>query len=305
MKSPFASTPSLRVLLALVLACAGARCGNARAQVTPPLNPDQIDQLMGPIALYPDALVALILPASTVPTDIVLAQRYLSGGGDPEQIDNQPWNDSVKGLARYPMLIQWLDENLTWTQQLGGAFLNQPDAIMESVQRLRVRARANGTLTSTPQQKLVLDGDVIEIVPAQPDVIYVPYYDPNLVYGQPGYYGGPPYVTFGVGFAAGYWLAYDFNWHSHVVVVGDRHHNWSEHHDWDHHSGPSGKPNYGNNWHPWTPPVRPPSPDSRPRPLSSDLPAWPQPRPHPRTRPSSGPQHRAPTPGQQFPGKRP
>ena len=127
---------------------------------------------------------------------------------------------------------------------------------MDAIQRLRARARATGALTSTAQQKLVLDGDDIEIVPAQPDVIYVPYYDPELVYvAQPGYYDGP-YLTFGVGFPIGFWLSYDFNWRTHVVLIGDRHHNWQEHRDWDRHG--SGSSNNGN-WHRWQPPVnRPP-----------------------------------------------
>ena len=261
MKLSLTPVLSLRFLLGLGLAITGA-LRPAQAQVVEQLNPDQVDQLLGPIALYPDPLIALILPASTNPADLVLAQRYFSNGGDPDKIDDQPWNESVKGLARYPALIQWLDENLAWTRELGSAFLNQPDSVMESVQRLRVRAKANGTLTSTPQQKLLLDGDDIEIVPAQPDVIYVPYYDPNLVYGEPGYYGGPPYVTFGLGLPVGYWLSYDFNWRNRVIIIGDRHHNWAEHHDWNRRPGSNGKP-YNGNWRPWTPPANRP-PASRP-----------------------------------------
>ena len=257
---------SLRFLLGLGLAFTCA----LRAQdpdPDAPLSQQQVDQLLGPIALYPDALVALILPASSTPGDVVLAARYLANGGDPDQIDNQPWTDSVKALAHYPVLVKWMDENLQWTRQLGSVFLNQPDDVMDSVQRLRGRARATGALTSTAQQKLVLDGDEIEIVPAQPDVIYVPYYDPNLVYGaQPGYYG--PYLTFGLGLPVGFWLSYDFNWRRHTLLVGDRHHNWQEHRDWNR-QPPSGGPNNGN-WHPWQPPVaRPPyaRPDPRrPRP---------------------------------------
>ena len=285
MKFPFTFAPGLRFLLGLGLAFA-ATLPATRADEDAPLNPQQVDQLLGPIALYPDALVAIILPASTEPADIVLAQRYLGSGGDPDQIDNQPWNESVKALARYPQLIQWLDENLTWTRQLGSVFLSQQDEVMSSIQRLRARARANGTLTSTSQQKLVLDGDDIEIVPAQPDVIYVPYYDPNLVFQQPGY-GMPPYLTFGFGLPVGYWLCYDFNWHTRVIIVGDRHHNWHEHHDWDHHSGSGGKPNYGNNWHPWTPPVKRPlnsHPDSH-RPYPGVV------QPHPYPSAPSNPPH--------------
>ncbi len=247
-----------RCLFALCLAAAvSLRAQDALSDA--PLNPPQVDQLLGPIALYPDALVALILPASTTPGDIVLAQRYLSSGGDPEQIDNQPWNDSVKALARYPTVIKWLDDNLTWTQQLGQAFANQPDDVMNAVQRLRTRARASGALKSTAQQKLVLDGDIIEIVPAQPDVIYVPYYDPNLVYGgMPGYYYDGPYLTFGLGLPVGFWLSYDFNWRQHALWMGDRHHNWHEHGDWVQHYGAGGRPPSGN-WHRWQPPAnRPP-----------------------------------------------
>jgi len=252
------TVPVLSFLLGLALLVTSP--GRAEEiDVNAPLNPQQVDQLLGPIALYPDALVAIILPAAASPADIVLAQRYLSTGGDPDKIDDQPWSESVRALARYPMLIKWMDENLTWTQQLGATFLYQPDEVMNSVQRLRVRAKANGTLTSTSQQKLLLDGDDIQIVPAQPDVIYVPYYDPNLVYGRTNYYGGPPYMTFGLGLPVGFWLSYDFNWRTRVIIVGDRHHNWSEHRDWDRRPGPGGRPNYGNNWRPWTPPAtRPP-----------------------------------------------
>jgi len=307
MKTPVASALSLRCLLGIALAFAGS-LRTAHADEDPPLNPQLLDQLLGPIALYPDALVALILPASTVPADIVLAQRFLTSGGDTDQIDNELWNESVKALARYPQLIQWMDENLTWTRQLGTAFLSQPDTVMESVQRLRTVAKANGNLTSTPQQKLVLDGDDIQIVPAQPDVIYVPYYNPNLVYRNPVYYDGPPYVTFGEGFSVGYWLSYDFNWRRRAIIVGDRHHNWHENRDWNRHPVAGGKPNYGNNWRPWTPPPgRPPysRPNSnrpnrgviQPRSYPGSL-SYPAPPEHPRTVINSRPDdhNRASTP---------
>src|SRR5271170_5225344 len=102
-----------------------------------PLGDAELDQLLGPIALYPDPLIAQILPASTLPTQIVLADRYVSDGGDPNQVDQQPWDASVQALARYPEVLKWLDDNLGWTTALGQAFLNQPQAVMESIQRLR------------------------------------------------------------------------------------------------------------------------------------------------------------------------
>src|SRR5271156_3991588 len=90
-----------------------------------PLSDAQLDQLLGPIALYPDPLIAQILPASTFPTQIVLADRYVMGGGDPGQIDQQPWDASVQAVARYPNVLKYLDDNLNWTTDLGQAFLNQ------------------------------------------------------------------------------------------------------------------------------------------------------------------------------------
>ena len=161
--------------------------GSARAQappspVEPPpaaaesvpskLPPEALNQLLAPIALYPDALVALILPASTVPSDLVLAARYISSNGDPAQIVNQPWDDSVKSLARYPDVVKWMDQNLEWTTQVGDAFLNQPADVMNTIQQLRVQAIAAGTLVDCPQQRVVKERDCIRIVPAEPDLIY-------------------------------------------------------------------------------------------------------------------------------------
>jgi hypothetical protein len=255
MKTCFSPCSLLRLLLGLGLAFgSGLRAQDAASGNPELLTPPQIDKLLGPIALYPDALVALILPASTVPTDVVLTARYLNGGGDPAQVDNQPWNESIKALARYPVLVKWMDENLQWTTELGSAFLNQPSEVMNSVQRLRARARTTGALTSTPQQQVVLDGDLILIVPAEPDVIYVPYYDPEVVYyRQPGYYSAP-YLTFGFGFPIGFWLCYDFDWHTRVILVGDRHHNWQGHRDWDRHAGGDAHPRTGN-WRAWQAPA--------------------------------------------------
>ena len=114
-----------------------------------PLSDAQLDQLLGPIALYPDPLIAEILPASTFPTQIVLADRYVSGGGDPNQIDQQPWDASVQALARYPNVLKWMDDNLNWTTELGQAFLNQQQDVMNSIQRLRQSAYNLSNLQST------------------------------------------------------------------------------------------------------------------------------------------------------------
>ena len=184
-----------------------------------PLSSDQLDQLLGPIALYPDPLIAEILPASTLPTQIVMADRYVSGGGDPGAIDQQPWDPSVQGLAHYPSVLSWMDQNLNWTTELGQAFLNQQQDVMDSIQRLRASAQNLGNLQSTPQQQVTDDGGTIEILPADPDEVYVPDYQPAEVYYQGGYG-----LTFGVGFPIGIWLNGDFDWHNHHLITWDRDH---------------------------------------------------------------------------------
>jgi hypothetical protein len=220
--------------------------GSLRAQAPPPaspavaaesapprFSPEELNQLLAPVALYPDALVALILPASTVPSDLVLAARYLSSNGDPAQVANQPWDDSVKSLVRYPDVVKWMDQNLEWTTQVGEAFLDQPADVMNAIQQLRARAIAAGNLIDTPQQRIVKEKNCVcvRIVPAEPEVIYVPQYDPDGVYVQPYAPYLRPALTFGVGFAVGSWLNYDCDWPRRRVCVGDWHPGWK--HDWN------------------------------------------------------------------------
>ena len=193
----------------------------APAQSVPQqLSPEELKGLLAPIALYPDALIALILPASTVPSEVVLAARYISSNGEPAQVANQPWDDSVKSLTRYPDVLKWMDHNLEWTTALGEAFLDQPADVMNSIQRLRAEAFAAGNLTNTPEQEVVQEETVIRIVPAQPDVIYVPQYDPDVVYVQPQSRDFGPLLTFGMGFAIGSWLNHDFDWDRRSIYVG-------------------------------------------------------------------------------------
>ncbi len=174
---------------------------------------------MGPIALYPDALIALILPASTEPAEIVLATRYLATKPPADSIDRQPWSESVRGLARYPDVLAWMDTNLAWTRQVGDAFLAQPADVMNAVQHLRARARAIGTLTDTPEQRVVVEEQIIRIEPARIDVLYVPRYDPAIVYvSRPlGLRGS--YISFSYGYPTGIWLAYTCDWHHRRVLV--------------------------------------------------------------------------------------
>ena len=195
-------------------------------------TPEELEQMVGAIALYPDALIALILPASTVPADIVLASRHVrENPGDRSQIEHRAWDESVKSLTNYPEVLNWMDENLQWTKQLGEAFAAQPADVMQAIQRLRAKARAAGTLIDTPQQQVIAEAQIIRIVPAQPDIIYVPQYEPDIVFiERPAYYPRP-FLTFGFGVAAGSWLAFDCDWRRNTIWVGDRHRRWNGH-DW-------------------------------------------------------------------------
>ena len=193
----------------------------------------ELDRMLAPIALYPDPLLAQLLPAATLPAQVVLADRYLREGGDVNQLDAQPWDNSLKALARYPATVRMLDDNLAWTTDLGQAFLNQPADVMDSIQRLRAQARAMGNLVSTPQQTVVTDDGIIEIVPAAPEVIYVPVYQPDVVYVRPPSEPGRFYVSFGAGLVVGAWLNHDCDWHHHEVIVW--HHDAPRPADWWYH----------------------------------------------------------------------
>ena len=222
-----------------------------------PVAPDkgQIEVLLAPVALYPDALVALILPAATHPSEVVLASRFLQSGGKDEDIDSQPWDDSVKALAHYPEVIEFMDENLAWTQDVGDAFVAYPADVMTAIQTLRARAARNGMLANTPQQNVIFDDDDnIRIVPAEPDVIYVPYYEPSYLYYTDAYvYYPSSLVWFSVGYGIGSWLSYDCSW-SHRTIWVTHYSHWDRGYDWrrryDHnvkwHVG-------GSDWNRWKP----------------------------------------------------
>ncbi|MGA7212867.1 MAG: DUF3300 domain-containing protein [Terrimicrobiaceae bacterium] len=243
--------------ISLVILLSSCLTGFLQAQSPPPepppapppqsapqqLSQEDLNRLLAPIALYPDALVALILPASTVPSDLVLAARYISSNGDPAQVGNQPWDDSVKSLVRYPEVLKWMDQNLEWAMTVGEAFLDQPADVMNSIQRLRAEAIAAGNLTDTPQQHVVKEKSCVRIVPAQPDVIYVPQYDPDVVYEQPYSQDVGPFLTFGVGFAVGSWLNYDCDWDRRSIYVGQWRQGWNHDRNWD-----GWGPDQGRNW---------------------------------------------------------
>jgi hypothetical protein len=223
--------------LAVLLAVALAVSMRAQAPTAETYSPDQLDQLLAPIALYPDPLIALILPASTFPDDLAAAAQYVASNGNPAAIDSQTWNPSVKGLAHYPDVLKWMSDNIDWTRSLGAAFAMQPSDVMKSVQQLRAKAQAAGTLVNTPQQQVDVEGDDIRIIPAQPDTIYVPEYDPDVVYDVPEGYAGP-FITFGVGFPVGAWLGFECNWDDFGIWAGPWRPGWDYRRDWrDAHNG--------------------------------------------------------------------
>lgn len=195
------------------------------------LPPEELEQILGPIALYPDVLLAQILPASTFPMDIVQAARWLRSKPDMSKLLDQKWDPSVLALCNYPEVIYMLDKDLDWTNALGAAFLSQQEDVMSTIQDLRRKAQANGALQTTPQQTVVADEGAVRIVPTQEDVIYVPQYDPQVVFYQPaptvvvqepGVSAGAAVaasaISFGTGLALGAWLNHDCDWGGHGVV---------------------------------------------------------------------------------------
>lgn len=174
---------------------------------------DQLDNLTGPVALYPDALLAQVLVAATFPDQIEDAAQFVRANGT-DNIDAQSWDVSVKAVAHYPSALNAMADKLDWTAALGKAYATQSSEVMQSVQRLRGMAAANGNLNTTTQQQVITHGTTYEIVPAEPRVIYVPVYDPYIIYSRPIFNLGfvSRYWSFGVGFPIGSWLSYDCDW---------------------------------------------------------------------------------------------
>jgi len=205
-------------------------------------TPEQLQQLVAPIALYPDSLVAQILAASTFPEQVVEADRWvqahpdLKGDALAQAVDQQPWDPSVKALTAFPSVLGNMDKNLSWTSSLGDAYYNQQQDVTDAVQVMRQRAQAAGDLKTTPQQVVTAQGSTIVIEPANPDVVYVPAYDPWIVYGDPllpwpgwydypGIWYGGPYLSFGFGFPIGFfggfgwgWGSWGFDWYHHYPI---------------------------------------------------------------------------------------
>jgi hypothetical protein len=232
---------SLALLLTWSLVIATAPGGSAYvnqpaqsdAQPTNPSttqSPQELQQLVAPIALYPDALVSQILAGATYPTEIVEADRWMQGYPNlagqelANEVDKQPWDPSVKALTQFPSVLASMDKNLSWTSSLGDAYANEPQDVMDAVQVLRARAQQAGNLKNNKQEKVETQGNTIIIEPAEPEVVYVPTYDPWIVYGTPvvawpGWYWYPglyvpgPGIGFGLGFGFGFLAGFAWGWH--------------------------------------------------------------------------------------------
>jgi len=206
------------------------------------LDAGQLEQLVAPIALYPDSLVSQILAASTYPQQVSDAWNWTAqnGGMSPGRraaaIDSMPWDPSVKAVAEFPAAVEYMGQNPDWTGALGNAYYNQPGDVMSAIQSMRARAREAGNLRTTAYERVYMDGPEILIAPVNPELVYVPYYNPWLVYGAPvqawyGFHllGTPRGVIWGAGIAVGFaaavsiglyahygwgWHAWSPNWHS-------------------------------------------------------------------------------------------
>jgi len=198
------------------------------------IPPDQLDSLVAPIALYPDPMLAQALAASTYPLELIQLQQWLTknpGLKDKALADavaNQPWDPSIQALAGLPEVVKRMADDIQWTTDLGNAFLAQQSDVMDAVQRMRKKAQDNGNLKSTEQQKVetkvIESKSVIVVEQANPQVVYVPSYDPVVVYGPPvypyppiyyppaGYYAAGIAISFGVGVMMGAFWSGGWGW---------------------------------------------------------------------------------------------
>jgi len=216
------------VVLGLSLLTCPLMTAGANASAPPDrFSNAELDELLAPIALYPDPLLAQVVPAATFVDQLEDAQRVLGGSTDDNTIGNQNWDVSVKSVAHYPQILQMMVEKRDWTTALGQAYVNQSTDVGKSIQRLRAQARAAGNLVTTPQQQVIVSGQVIKIVPAQPQVIYVPEYNPEVVYVKSGPSTGEVVaataIAFGAGLAIGAWLNNDWDWYGRGIYY----HGWA------------------------------------------------------------------------------
>lgn len=237
---------------------------NDPSAVAAPLPQGELEALLAPIALYPDQILAQILMASTYPLEIVMAARFvqqnpsLAGDALDQALSDKNWDPSVLSLTAYPQVLVMMNDKLDWTQRLGDAFLASQQQVMDTVQTLRSKAQAAGNLRNTPQQTVTNQAGFIDIEPAQPEYVYVPVYDPRVIYGpwsdpvyQPDYWYPPPIygypdlsagIAIGIFFGAAWRISNNHwgwarpNWRGHGIGVDVRNNNFAN------------RPQYVNRW---------------------------------------------------------
>ncbi|TDJ47917.1 MAG: DUF3300 domain-containing protein [Gammaproteobacteria bacterium] len=275
-----------QVFLAAVVGCLIAGPADAVTEPAVDYSPAELEELVGPVALYPDDLIAIILPASSYPLQIVQASRYLDAyETDPGLKPDDGWDDAIVALLNYPEVIALMNEDLDWTWNLGAAVVNQQADVLDAIQNFRGRAVAAGNLKTDEHQIVTEVDEVIEITPVEREVIYVPYYEPERVvvyqrypvyhyypYRYPlYYYPYPAHYSFASGFFWGVSTAYTIGWLTdrvHVHHVGYASHPYYGRHYAGHYDSPRAaaarhhraarsrrhtvhdKHHYGNSWQP-------------------------------------------------------
>jgi hypothetical protein len=252
-------------------------------QAAPAIPPDQLDSLVAPIALYPDPLLTQVLVASTYPLELIQLQQWiqknpgLTGDALTTAVQKQDWDPSIQAMSVFPDLVKRLSDDIKWTTDLGNAFLAQQSDVMDAVQRMRTKAMDAGKLKSNEQMKVetqtVESKTVVVIQPANPQVVYVPTYNPVVVYGPPvypyppiyypppSYYAAGMFFAFSVGIAVGAYYhggwGYNCGWGRNTTVIVNRNNNYISHYNRttinngnrnNFNNRPSQLPANGNNW---------------------------------------------------------
>ncbi len=212
---------------------------NGYSEAAGTYSQEELAQMLAPIGLYPDALLSQILMASTYPIEVIEADRWrknnrhLQDEALDDALADQYWDPSVKAICHFPDILTLMSERIGETTNLGNAFLAQEEQVMDTVQQLRAAAHTQGNLASNSRQKVVVEKETIIIQPADPRIVYVPYYDPYTIYGRwwypaySPYYWGPPGVSigFGIGYWPGFYFSFNygnwsyFNWHRRYVHI--------------------------------------------------------------------------------------
>jgi hypothetical protein len=213
MKSKHFRVPALAgAMILLLVVSQGSFAQQSSGAAT--FKQEELEQILAPIALHPDPLISQILMAATYPLEVALAERWarqnasLKGDALTAALEKQDWDPSVKSLVNFPQVLTMMSEKLDWTQKLGDAFLEDEKGVLDTIQKLRAKAQASGNLQTTKEQTVIVEEKIIKIEPANPQVVYVPSYNPTVVYGAWPYPAYPPYYYYPPGYVASSMFAF-------------------------------------------------------------------------------------------------